>query len=137
MFTQMFREPVIVQRYLPEVREGDKRIILIDGRAAGAINRVPAVGEVRANMHVGGKPLKTEITADEMDICAAIGPALQERGLIFVGIDVIGGKYLTEINVTSPTGIQETNRFNGVKLEAEIWDAIETRYHARHTGRAG
>jgi glutathione synthase len=137
MFTQMFREPVIVQRYLPEVREGDKRIILIDGRAAGAINRVPAVGEVRANMHVGGKPLKTEITADEMDICAAIGPALQERGLIFVGIDVIGGKYLTEITVTSPTGIQETNRFNGVKLEAEIWDAIETRYHARHTGRAG
>ncbi|MEQ8246805.1 MAG: glutathione synthase [Alphaproteobacteria bacterium] len=137
MFTQMFREPVIVQRYLPEVREGDKRIILIDGRAAGAINRVPAAGEVRANMHVGGKPLKTEITADEMDICAAIGPALQERGLIFVGIDVIGGKYLTEINVTSPTGIQETNRFNGVKLEAEIWDAIETRYHARHTGRAG
>ncbi len=135
MFTQMFREPVIVQRYLPEVRDGDKRIILIDGRAAGAINRVPAAGEVRANMHVGGKPLKTEITPTEMEICAAIGPALQERGLLFVGIDVIGGKYLTEINVTSPTGLQETNRFNGVKLEAEIWDAIETRYHDRHTGR--
>ena len=136
MFTEMFREPVIVQRYLPEVREGDKRIILIDGRAAGAINRVPAKGEVRANMHVGGKPLKTEITPSEMDICAAIGPALQERGLVFVGIDVIGGKYLTEINVTSPTGIQETNRFNGVKLEAEIWDAIEARYHDHHSGRA-
>ncbi|MDA0368146.1 MAG: glutathione synthase [Proteobacteria bacterium] len=136
MFTQMFREPVIVQRYLPEVRDGDKRIILIDGRAAGAINRVPAAGEVRANMHVGGKPLKTEITPTEMEICAAIGPALQERGLLFVGIDVIGGKYLTEINVTSPTGLQETNRFNGVKLEAEIWDAIETRYHDRHTERA-
>ena len=136
MFTKMFREPVIVQRYLPEVREGDKRIILIDGRAAGAINRVPAKGEVRANMHVGGRPLKTEITPSEMDICAAIGPALQERGLVFVGIDVIGGKYLTEINVTSPTGIQETNRFNGVKLEAEIWDAIEARYHGHHSRRA-
>jgi len=125
-----------VQRYLPEVREGDKRIILVDGRAAGAINRVPAQGEVRANMHVGGQPLKTDITPAEMEICEAIGPALQERGLIFVGIDVIGEKYLTEINVTSPTGIQETNRFNGVKLEAQIWDAIETRYHSRHTGRA-
>jgi glutathione synthase len=136
MFTEMFREPVIVQRYLPEVREGDKRIILIDGRAAGAINRVPAKGEVRANMHVGGRPLKTEITPSEMDICAAIGPALQERGLVFVGIDVIGGKYLTEINVTSPTGIQETNRFNGVKLEVEIWDAIEARYHGHHSRRA-
>jgi glutathione synthase len=136
MFTEMFREPVIVQRYLPEVREGDKRIILIDGRAAGAINRVPAKGEVRANMHVGGRPLKTEITPSEMDICAAIGPALQERGLVFVGIDVIGGKYLTEINVTSPTGIQETNRFNGVKLEAEIWDAIEARHHGHHSRRA-
>ena len=100
------------------------------GGPPGAINRVPAQGEVRANMHVGGKPLKTDITPAEMEICEAIGPALQERGLIFVGIDVIGGKYLTEINVTSPTGIQETNRFNGVKLEAEIWDAIETRYHA-------
>jgi glutathione synthase len=136
MFTEMFREPVIVQRYLPEVREGDKRIILIDGRAAGAINRVPAKGEVRANMHVGGRPLKTEITPSEMDICAAIGPALHERGLVFVGIDVIGGKYLTEINVTSPTGIQETNRFNGVKLEVEIWDAIEARYHGHHSRRA-
>ena len=136
MFTKMFREPVIVQRYLPEVREGDKRIILIDGRAAGAINRVPAKGEVRANMHVGGRPLKTEITPAEMDICAAIGPALQERGLVFVGIDVIGGKYLTEINVTSPTGIQEVNRFNGVKLETEIWDAIEARHHGHHSRRA-
>jgi len=136
MFTKMSREPVIVQRYLPEVREGDKRIILIDGRAAGAINRVPAKGEVRANMHVGARPLKTEITLSELDICAAIGPALQERGLVFVGIDVIGGKYLTEINVTSPTGIQETNRFNGVKLEAEIWDAIEARYHGHHSRRA-
>jgi glutathione synthase len=136
MFTQMYREPVIVQRYLPEVREGDKRIILIDGRAAGAINRVPATGEVRANMHVGGKPVKTEITKTEMEICEAIGPALKERGLIFVGIDVIGGRYLTEINVTSPTGIQETNRFNDVRLEAEVWDAIEARYHDRHTGRA-
>jgi glutathione synthase len=126
MFTQMFREPVIVQKYLPEVRQGDKRIILVDGNPVGAINRVPAAGESRSNMHAGGTPLASTLTRREHDICEAIGPALRERGLIFVGIDVIGD-YLTEINVTSPTGIQEINRFDGVKIEADIWDAIERR----------
>ena len=124
MFTTMWREPVIVQRYVPEVRKGDKRIILIDGKVAGAINRVPAAGEARSNMHVGGRPEKTELTKREQEICDIIGPALKERGLLFTGIDVIGD-YLTEINVTSPTGIQEINRFNGTILEADIWNAIE------------
>jgi len=124
MFTKLSREPVIVQKYLPEVREGDKRIILIDGRPAGAVNRVPAKGEARSNMHVGGRPEKATLTAREQEICEIIGPHLKREGLIFVGIDVIGG-YLTEINVTSPTGIQQINRFDGVQLEAEIWDAIE------------
>ena len=126
MFTQLYREPVIVQRYLPEVRQGDKRIILIDGEAVGAINRVPPAGEARSNMHAGGKPQPSKLTTREKDICAAIGPALKERGLIFVGIDVIGD-YMTEINVTSPTGLQEINRFDGVRLEERIWDAIEAR----------
>ena len=126
MFTELYREPVIIQAYLPEVREGDKRIILVDGEAVGAINRVPADGEARSNMHVGGTPLKSELTGREKEICHAIGPALKERGMIFVGIDVIGD-YMTEINVTSPTGIQEINRFDGIKIEAMIWDAIESR----------
>ena len=126
MFTTTWREPVIVQRYVPEVRMGDKRIILVDGKPVGAINRVPAAGEARSNMHVGGRPEKTELTKREQEICDIIGPALRERGLIFVGIDVIGD-YLTEINVTSPTGIQEINRFNGTTLEADVWDAIERR----------
>jgi glutathione synthase len=126
LFTQLYREPVIVQRYLPDVRQGDKRIILIDGEAAGAVNRVPAAGEARSNMHVGGKAVKSQLTARERDICAAIGPTLRERGLIFVGIDVIGD-YLTEINVTSPTGIQEIDRFDNACLEAKVWDAIEAR----------
>ncbi|MGD9742635.1 MAG: glutathione synthase [Dongiaceae bacterium] len=133
LFTQLFREPVIVQRYLPEVRQGDKRVILVDGVAMGAINRVPAAGEARSNMHVGGRAEKASLTPREREICEAIGPALKERGLIFVGIDVIGG-YLTEINVTSPTGLQEINRFDGVTLEADIWDAIEARRAA--TARA-
>jgi glutathione synthase len=126
VFTQMYREPVIVQKYVPEVRQGDKRIILVDGKPVGAINRVPAQGESRSNMHVGGRPEATTLTKREREICEAIGPALEERGLIFVGIDVIG-EYLTEINVTSPTGIQEINRFDGVKIESDIWDAIEKR----------
>jgi glutathione synthase len=124
MFTKLSREPVIVQRYLPDVRAGDKRIILIDGRPVGAVNRVPAKGEARSNMHVGGRPEKATLTDREREICDIIGPHLKREGLIFVGIDVIGG-YLTEINVTSPTGIQQINRFDGVQLEAEIWDAIE------------
>ncbi len=126
MYTEMFREPIIVQRYLPAVRAGDKRIILIDGKAAGATNRIPPAGEARSNMHVGGRPAPTTLTARDEEICEIIGPALKEYGLIFVGIDVIGD-YLTEINVTSPTGIQEINRFNGACLEAGIWDAIEAR----------
>ena len=126
LFTTTWREPVMVQRYVPEVRQGDKRIVLIDGKAAGAINRVPAAGEARSNMHVGGKPEKTQLTKREQEICEQIGPALSERGLLFVGIDVIGN-YLTEINVTSPTGIQEINRFNGTTLEADVWNAIEKR----------
>ncbi len=126
VFFGLSREPVIVQRYLPEVRRGDKRIILIDGKPAGAINRVPAIGESRSNMHVGGRAEKAPLTARDKEICAAIGPTLKEKGLLFVGIDVIGD-YLTEINVTSPTGIQEINRFDGVKLEADIWDAIEAK----------
>jgi glutathione synthase len=126
LFTQLFREPVIVQRYLPEVRQGDKRIILVDGVAMGAVNRVPAAGEARSNMHVGGRAEKAALTPREREICEAIGPTLKERGLIFVGIDVIGS-YLTEINVTSPTGLQEINRFDKVVLEDRIWDAIEKR----------
>jgi len=126
MFSENFREPLIVQKYLPAVREGDKRIILIDGEVAGGTNRVPAEGEARSNMHVGGRPVKTELTSREMEICEALGPELKSRGLIFVGIDVIGG-LMTEINVTSPTGIQEINRFNDVSLEADIWNAIEAK----------
>jgi glutathione synthase len=126
MFTQFYREPVIVQRYLPEVRKGDKRIILVDGAFAGAINRVPAIGEARSNMHVGGRPEATELSAREKAICAAIGPELKRRGLIFTGIDVIGD-YMTEINVTSPTGIQEVKRFGGADIAVLVWDAIEKR----------
>jgi glutathione synthase len=126
MFTQFYREPVIVQRYLPEVRQGDKRVILVDGVYAGAINRVPAAGEARSNMHVGGRPEKTDLTARERAICEAIGPELKRRGLIFTGIDVIGG-YMTEINVTSPTGIHEVRRFGGADIAALVWDAIERR----------
>jgi glutathione synthase len=126
LFSERSREPVIVQRYLPEVRRGDKRIILIDGKPAGAINRVPAAGEARSNMHVGGRAEKSTLTRRDHEICEAIGPTLRDKGLIFVGIDVIGD-YLTEINVTSPTGLQEINRFDGVKLEADIWDAIEAK----------
>ena len=126
MFTQFYREPVIVQRYLPDVRKGDKRIILVDGEFAGAINRVPASGEARSNMHVGGRPEATELTPREQAICAAIGPELRRRGLIFTGIDVIGD-HMTEINVTSPTGIHEVRRFGGADIAALVWDAVERR----------
>lgn len=126
LFTQAFREPFIAQKYLPEVRKGDKRIILVDGKVAGAINRVPAANESRSNMHVGGRPEPAELTKRELEICDALGPDLKARGLIFVGIDVIGD-YLTEINVTSPTGIREVKRFGGADIAALIWDAIEAR----------
>jgi glutathione synthase len=129
-FTILYREPVIVQRYLPEIRQGDKRIILVEGEAVGAVSRIPLAGEARANFHAGGSAQKTTLTKREQDICAAIGPTLREKGLVFVGIDVIGD-YLTEINVTSPTGIQEINRLDGVQIERTLWDAIESRHAAR------
>ncbi|MCR9237891.1 MAG: glutathione synthase [Alphaproteobacteria bacterium] len=126
MFEQMFPEPFMVQQYLPDVRAGDKRIILVDGVAVGAINRVPAEGEARSNMHVGGRAEAIGMTAREHEICERIGPALKERGFIFVGIDVIGD-YMTEINVTSPTGIREVKKFGGADIAELIWDAIEAK----------
>ena len=126
MFGQMFREPFIVQRYLKDVRKGDKRIILIDGEAVGAINRVPAEHDSRSNMHVGGRAEKTELTDREREICARIGPSLRERGFLLVGIDVIGD-LMTEINVTSPTGVREVKRFGGADIAALFWDAVESR----------
>ena len=127
MFAEKYREPIIVQRYLPEIRQGDKRIILVDGAPVGGVLRIPAAGDARANFHAGGSALKTSLTSREKEICETIGPALKERGLLFVGIDVIGN-YLTEINVTSPTGIQEINELDGIKIEETIWDAIEDRH---------
>ena len=126
VFTTASPEPVIAQKYLPAVVNGDKRIILVDGEPVGAINRVPAKGEARSNMHVGGRPEQSALTEREREICARIGPVLRERGLLFTGIDVIDG-WLTEINVTSPTGIQELERFDGTNAAALIWDAIERR----------
>ncbi len=126
MFETAFREPFIAQKYLPEVRKGDKRIILVDGVVAGAINRVPARGESRSNIHVGGRAEPVGMTQREHEICEALGPELKRRGLIFTGIDVIGD-YLTEINVTSPTGIKEVKDFGGNDIAAMIWDAVEAR----------
>ncbi|WP_282152444.1 glutathione synthase [Ruegeria atlantica] len=126
LFTGFSREPLIVQKFLPDVSNGDKRVILVDGDAVGAINRVPAAGETRSNMHVGGRPEKIGLSVRDLEICAAIGPLLKEKGQVFVGIDVIGD-YLTEINVTSPTGIQELERFNGVNVAEKIWQAIEAK----------
>jgi len=126
LFQLMLREPFMVQQYLPQVRQGDKRIILVDGAFAGAINRVPAPDETRSNMHIGGTPKPVEMTARDHEICERLGPELKKRGLIFVGIDVIGD-YLTEINVTSPTGIREVKRFGGNDIAAMIWDVIEER----------
>jgi glutathione synthase len=125
-FALLFREPFIVQRYLKDVRKGDKRIILIDGEPVGAINRVPAETDARSNMHVGGRAEATDLTPREREICERIGPALKERGQVFVGIDVIGD-YLTEINVTSPTGIREVKRFGGADIAALFWDAVEAK----------
>ncbi|AFO88456.1 glutathione synthase [Phaeobacter inhibens] len=126
LFTGFSREPLIVQKFLPDVSNGDKRVILVDGEPVGAINRVPAAGETRSNMHVGGRPEKISLSDRDREICAAIGPLLREKGQIFVGIDVIGD-YLTEINVTSPTGIQELERFDGVNIAEKIWQAIEAK----------
>ena len=130
LFRTFLDEPLMAQRYVPEIRQGDKRIILVDGKPAGALNRVPAAEETRANLHVGGRAEKAPLTKRDLEICEMIGPTLHERGLIFVGIDVIGD-WLTEINVTSPTGLQEIDRFDGVNLEGQIWDAIEARINRR------
>lgn len=124
LFAGINREPLIAQKFLPDVSNGDKRVILVDGEPVGAINRVPQKGETRSNMHVGGRPEKVGLTERDLEICAAIGPTLREKGQIFVGIDVIGD-YLTEINVTSPTGIQELERFDGTNTAKLLWEAIE------------
>ena len=131
LLAQTVREPIMVQRYLPEIKQGDKRIVLIDGAPAGAVNRIPPPGDARANLHVGGRAEKAKLSKRDLEICEALGPVLKEQGLVFVGIDVIGG-WMTEINVTSPTGLQEIDRFDEVSLEAQIWDSIEARHGARH-----
>ena len=130
MFHTAWVEPFMVQPFLPEVALGDKRIVLVDGEFAGAINRKPGEGEFRSNLAVGGSAEATELTSREEEICAAMGLELKARGLVFVGIDVIGGKWLTEINVTSPTGIVAIDRFNGTDTASLIWDAIEARHSA-------
>ena len=129
MFAATFREQWVIQKFLPAVKQGDKRILLVDGEFAGAVNRVPAEDDLRSNMVRGGSPKATDLTPREREIIARLGPALRERGMIFVGIDVIGD-WLTEINVTSPTGIQEIDRFDGISIEAMIWDAIEAKHGA-------
>jgi glutathione synthase len=127
VFNTAYREPHMVQAFLPDVAKGDKRIVLVDGQVAGAINRVPGEGEIRSNLAVGGSAQKTVLTPEEKAICAELGPELRRRGLLFVGIDVIGGKWLTEINVTSPTGIVAIEKFDGTDVAALIWDAIEAK----------
>ena len=126
LFMGINREPLIVQKFLPAVKHGDKRIILVDGAPVGAINRVPQAGETRSNMHAGGRPEKVGLTERDMEICRTIGPVLREKGQVFVGIDVIGD-WLTEINVTSPTGLQELERFDGTNAAARIWEVIEAK----------
>ncbi|UIP05801.1 glutathione synthase [Erythrobacter sp. SDW2] len=132
VFNQTWPEPHMVQPFLPEVALGDKRIVLVDGEFAGAINRKPGEGEFRSNLAQGGYAEATELTPHEEEICAAMGPELKRRGLVFVGIDVIGGKYLTEINVTSPTGIMAIDKFNGTDTPARLWEAFEARHAAMH-----
>lgn len=131
VFNTAYREPHMVQAFLPDIVKGDKRIVLVDGEVAGAINRLPGEGEIRSNLAVGGSAAKTELTDREREICAVLAPELKKRGLLFVGIDVIGGQWLTEINVTSPTGIVAIDRFNGTDTAGMIWDAIERRVAAR------
>ena len=131
MFNAAWREPHMIQAFLPTVAQGDKRIVLVDGEVAGAINRLPGEGEFRSNLAVGGSARQTVLTPREQEICAALGPELKRRGLLFVGIDVIGGEWLTEINVTSPTGIVAIDRFNGTDTAALIWQSIEARVAAR------
>jgi len=127
MFNAAYREPHVVQAFVPEIAQGDKRIVLVDGEVAGAINRIPGEGEIRSNLAVGGSAAKTGLSATELEICAALAPELKARGLLFVGIDVIGGRWLTEINVTSPTGIVAIDKYNGTDTPGMIWDAIEAK----------
>ena len=127
LFNATYREPHVLQAFLPEVADGDKRIVLVEGEVAGAINRRPAEGDIRSNLAAGGTAEAAELTETEREICAALGPELKRRGLLFVGIDVIGGRWLTEINVTSPTGIVAIDKFNGSDTPGLIWDAIERR----------
>jgi glutathione synthase len=131
VFNMTWREPHMVQAFLPDVAKGDKRIVLIDGEVAGAINRLPGEGEIRSNLAVGGSAEKSVLTDKEREICAVLGPELKKRGLLFVGIDVIGGTWLTEINVTSPTGIVAISNFDGTDVAGMIWDAIEAKVAAR------
>jgi glutathione synthase len=131
LFNRTYREPHVLQKFLPEIADGDKRIVLINGAVAGAINRLPGEGEIRSNLAVGGKAAKTDLTPREEEICAVVGPECRKRGLLFVGIDVIGGRWLTEINVTSPTGIVAIDTFNGTDTPALIWDAIDRRLGGR------
>jgi glutathione synthase len=127
MFNAAYREPHVVQAFVPEIAQGDKRIVLVDGEVAGAINRIPGAGEIRSNLAVGGSAVKTDLTETEREICAALAPELKARGLLFVGIDVIGGKWLTEINVTSPTGIVAIDEYDGTDIAGMIWDSIEAK----------
>jgi glutathione synthase len=133
LFNRTYREPHVIQKFLSEIAEGDKRIVLVNGEVAGAVNRVPGEGEIRSNLAVGGKGQKTELTPQELEICSVLGPELRRRGLLFVGIDVIGGKWLTEINVTSPTGIVTIDKFNGTDTPGLIWDAIEASLEQRRS----
>jgi glutathione synthase len=134
LFNRTYREPHVIQAFVPQISEGDKRIVLVDGEVAGAVNRLPGEGEIRSNLAVGGKAAKTQLTASEEAICAALRPELRRRGLLFVGIDVIGGRWLTEINVTSPTGIVAIDKFNGTDTPALIWEAIERSAGALSSG---
>jgi glutathione synthase len=131
LFNASWVEPFMVQAFIPGVAQGDKRIVLIDGEVVGAVNRIPGKGEIRSNLAVGGSAAKTELTDKEREICAAMGPELKARGLLFVGIDVIGGEWLTEINVTSPTGLVSIDAFDGIDTGGMIWDAIDARLAAR------
>ena len=131
LFNRTYREPHVIQKFIPEIADGDKRIVLVDGEVAGAVNRVPGAGEIRSNLAVGGTAAKTELTPGEEEICRTLGPELRKRGLIFVGIDVIGGRWLTEINVTSPTGIVAIDAFNGTDTPTLIWQAIDRRLRER------
>jgi len=133
LFNRTYREPHVLQKFIPEIAEGDKRIILVDGEVAGAVNRVPGEGEIRSNLAVGGTAAKTELTDSEKEICTVLGPECRKRGLLFVGIDVIGGRWLTEINVTSPTGIVAVDKFNGTDTPGLLWDAIERRLAERQS----